>query len=226
MARGQLDPLSFVHNRRFADSARRIGERLSASHRRVWVIAAVLTAFGCHEDLVAIQLGSSAGGSGASCEGDPCTYSDTNTNPCCTGYWCSQGHCASSDGGTCLARPCTTSENCCPGNICQTSPTGLKQCTNERCQLPSDCSSLSCNNSNQCDTGPYCATLNVSCSADKDCCSNICSNGVCVRDTCAVTTDSCNSDSDCCTGISGSCIKFGNISRCAPTISCRFEKDI
>ncbi len=192
MARGHLDTLSFAQNRRLTDSARRSGERLWANNRRVWVIAAVLTAIGCHEDLVAIQLGSSAGGSNGSdgsCAGDPCSYTNLTPNPCCSGYWCNEGHCTTLDAGGCtpLGQSCSLNSACCPGYTCQIVSQSRSVCApslcyshGNPCTYDSECCSKHCGSigSSQrvCLALDGCQPLGEPCTNSNDCCSATCSD--------------------------------------------------
>ena len=226
MTRGQRRPLSLV------DPARRF-------YCVSIAVAIALIAWGCSQELTAIENAGGAGGAtvgsagsdAGSCAntGDTCTYS----HPCCSGY-CTNGRCPavdSVDAGDCLSRACSQSGTCCQGESCQAIQDS-KYCVDpnytqinpDSCTLPSDCASLSCE-SGQCSSGPPCAVFTSGCTAPGDCCSNLCSiSGQCAESgSCSVTGDFCGPAVNCCTP--NSCVKLGSISRCLP-FTCRSIGDI
>lgn len=239
MATGHLEPLSFGHNRRFADSARRIGERLWSRHSRVCAIAAVLFAFGCHDDLIAIQLGSSSGGSGASgnCAkvGDSCDPSNPNLAQCCGNAWCgSLGSCMAVDSGTSctpFGQPCLEDNSCCDFSACQiVAQSSTRMCVGVWCQrlgapcsFDGECCSFSCQGG-YCSNSHPCGVQGEKCTVDTDCCSNNCFNGNCGSSSgsCVVTADSCKNSDECC---SKSCENVAGVGLRCLTKTCAFFDD-
>ena len=137
-------------------------------------------------------------------------------SPCLAGEDCATGLCDaySSTCVTCLpaADACQANSDCCVG-ICDnyTGVCGPCRADLDPCAESADCCGGFCDfATNTCSN--YCVNNTGACSADGECCSKRCANGVCAA--CLVDTSTCGRNGDCCTGnctnnICGACLANG-----------------
>ena len=218
---------------------------------RALLVLGLMCAQGCTQSLTAIESGNTGGAGSAECINKGCNFSDPANPQCCEGARCNTwGYCVAVDGGTNTnsgggssvqpGQACTGEDSCVLGFRCQSignykicvsnTSTAVESLDGWHCQSSSDCSSLYCDNNSSCAVGTPCKTRGDPCVADKDCCSDRCTD-----DTCAssgqrsVYGDSCYSNEDCWTQPSGmnSCVWLGVTAgyRCLAS-TCRHESDV
>jgi hypothetical protein len=168
-----------------------------------------------------------AKGSGGAAGGSPgpeCTNLASVDQPCSSASECCSGLCALDSLSTSTCRPT-------PGCL------GLAQA----CSLAGQCCSLSCEVS---DGGPgacgdgvsrLCAIVSNECQENADCCSGLCSAGLCAPlgpppppgpPACSPAGEACNAPADCCAQVCNPSTDEANPNRCALLPGCREQGEL
>ena len=139
--------------------------------------------------------------------------------------------------GAALGTECISSNDCCSGS-CGPTPTGQLQCLpnvgcwgiSVPCYSASDCCSLACvtrANGAACSDFGYCSSKGGTCSVNSDCCSSLCTGGICAESApppCLPAGELCSGATDCCGAV---CALSGDgRTRCQLLLACRVVGEI